>query len=140
MFFRKKTIVYPFSGFDGVIVYQGTPLKHTTVKRTYDWNGTIHEDITQTDENGRFHFSSVAIEARESLSQFVSSQSIFIYHEDNEIQIWSCGKILEDEFGEFGGKPENFTCDLGGEWQAVRLPYGIAGSLCNWTTSPPIDE
>ena len=134
MIFTKKITVYPFSGFEGQLFYKGKPAAFAKVKRTYDWDDTLHEEEVTADEQGRFRFESVSVEIRESLAQFVSSQKINVEFNNLDIRIWSCGKIAEEEFGEFGGKPKNLTCELTDEWKSMQLPDGIVGSICSWST------
>jgi hypothetical protein len=133
MFFTKKVTAYPFSGFEGQLLYHGEPAANAIVKRTYDWDGTLHEETIQADAEGRFHFNSVSVQYRESLSQFSSSQRVFVNYAGEEYLIWACGKIEEAEFGEFGGEPKNLTCEITAEMEAKRLPNGPVGTNCTWT-------
>lgn len=133
MFFGKKNIVYPFSGFEGHLTHKGQPAGGAIVKRTYDWDGEMHEETVMSDENGFFRFDSVAIETRESLTQFVSSQRIYVTFESVEYETWVCGKIAQEEYGEFGGKPINLTCELTDDLKALELPRGYVGTNCRWT-------
>ena len=135
MIFTKKITVYPFSGFEGQLFYNGKPAAFAKVKRTYDWDDTLHEEEVTADEQGRFRFESVSVEIRESLSQFVSSQEVFVSYEEQVFNIWSCGKIAKEEFGEFGGKPSLLSCDITQEQSAHKLPNGYVGSSCHWQSN-----
>ncbi len=138
MFFGKKVTVYPFSGFEGQILYQGQPAAYAKVKRTYDWDGTLHEETVETDEQGKFSFDSVSVETRLGISQFVSAQDIYVDYKGKTTEIWTCGKIEEEEFGEFGGEPEEFICELTNDQKAMRLPRGAVGTNCVWKTKDKI--
>ena len=130
--FAKKITVYPFSAFEGQLFYKGKPASHAKVTRTYDWDGTLNEETIEADAEGRFAFESVSVETKESLNQFVSSQEIYVLYDDQKFEIWGAGKIAEEEFGEFGGKPENLSCELTDEPRAVQLPRGYVGTSCFW--------
>lgn len=132
MLFSKKTIVYPFSGFEGQILFQGKPASHATVKRNYNWDGTDHEMIIKADSQGRFSFGPVAIESKISLQQFVSHQSISVTFMGKNFDIWIATKLAPEEFSEFGSRIKNLTCELTEKRRAIQQVSGFVGTSCHW--------
>ena len=132
MIFSKKMTVYPFSGFEGQLLHNGEPAAFATVTRTYDWDGTLHEETIKADEEGRFSFESVSVEMRQGIAQFSSSQKIFVQYKNEKYQVWVCGKIAKQEFGEFGGKPKAMVCEVTADREVIALPSGGVGTSCSW--------
>jgi hypothetical protein len=66
------------------------------------------------------------------IAEFVSYQSIFVYYQGQEYQIWGIGKLEKGEYSEFDGKPENFRCELTDEPRGVELKRGFVTTSCYW--------
>lgn len=122
-----------FSGFTGTITKANQPIKGAKVIRSYEWNNKKMTEVAVTDENGQFSFESVWATSRKVfVVQFVSHQQIFVEYDGEREQIWGGGKGLEEEFTEFGGKPINFTCNLGDEIRGVSYKIGFMTTNAHW--------
>lgn len=133
MLFPKKICL--FSGFTGQITFEGKPLLNVRVKRSYTFENNRTEEETATDEQGYFTFESAWSKTRAPfIAQFVVEQNIYVYFRDEEYHIWTAGKMAEEEFGEFGGKPESFICELIDEHYAPELEIGLVYTNCRWQT------
>ncbi len=131
-FFSKKITVYPFSAFSGQLLHHGEPAGLAKITRSWNWDGTKHEETVIADEDGAFSFASIEVETRESLAQFVSEQEILVEYNDTSYLIWTCGKLSTAEFGEFGGPPKNLTCEITEKIHGRKLPMGFTGTNCTW--------
>ncbi len=123
-----------FSGFEGNLTLNGEPAAGAEITRTYEWNNKKHSESLTTDSEGNFKFDSVWDKSRALfIVQFVSHQQIFVKHKDEEYQIWGGGKLIEAEYGEFGGsRPKNLRCELSEPARRVDLHPGFVGSSCHW--------
>lgn len=134
MLFPKKVCL--FSGFTGQITFEGKPLPNVRVKRSYSFENKHTEEETTTDDQGYFTFESAWAKTRAPfIAQFVVEQHIYVYYQETEYQVWSAGKLLENEFGEFGEGVErlkSFSCELTEEIRSLRLRPGLALTNCRW--------
>jgi hypothetical protein len=124
---------YLFSAVSGAITYQGKPVTATKVIRKYDLNKVIAEH-TITNDNGEFHFNAIR---RHSISQllpieFVVGQKIVVFHEGEEIEIWSNSKRSTAKNSELGGQPLNLTCELSDSDCLHKEFGGILVTKCKW--------
>ncbi|WNO08050.1 DUF6795 domain-containing protein [Teredinibacter sp. KSP-S5-2] len=133
MLFPKKVCL--FSGFTGQITFEGKPLSNVRVKRNYSFENKRTEEETTTDDQGYFTFESAWAKTRAPfIAQFVAEQNIYVYFQGEEYHIWTAGKMAEEEFGEFGGEPESFACELTEEQYAPELEIGLVYTNCRWQT------
>ncbi|GAB1261748.1 DUF6795 domain-containing protein [Aurantivibrio plasticivorans] len=122
-----------FSGFAGQVMLNGEPASGAKLTRTYEFKNTEHKDVVTADEEGRFSFESVWDKQRGLVVQFVSRQKILVEYQGQEHLIWTGGKLIEEEFGEFGGaKPQNLRCELGEDLRRVDMEMGFIGTTCHW--------
>ena len=123
LFNNKKEIVYPFSGFDGQLLYKGEPAAGAQLTRSYDMFGEKFEETIIADEEGRFAFTSIAKEFRAPLFspvEFLVHQEIFVDFKSKRIQIWGTSKRLKGEYSEFNGKSVFIRCEITEEPRAVE--------------------
>lgn len=122
------------SPMEGVITFENTPVAGVKVERLIKWKDDIGEtDSVITDKNGHFSFPIKNDTVKlGKLSQFVISQDITVYYQENEFNIWSIGKSSKVEFGELGGKPVNFRCELTDEEVPHRLDNALLLTKCKW--------
>lgn len=126
------------SGFEGRVTFDGEPASGARIVRTYYWKsekGQTEEKIA--DKDGRFSFSSHWKVYRQVLPvQFVVQQTIFVYYKDTEYQVLETGKMNKVEFSEFGGRPENFRCELTDQnIRGVDVESGFVATTCYWDQS-----
>ena len=130
--FGKKITVYPFSGFSGHLLYKGSPAAGAKVTRSWDWDGTKHEETVVASDIGEFSFDAIKVETRESLYEFVSSQRVVVEHKGENYTIWVCSKRLTELYGEFGAEPKHLNCEITNELHDIDLERGLAVSNCTW--------
>jgi len=131
--FKGKEVCI-FSSMEGIITYQGKPASGAKIVRKVKWKDQKGEsDFTIAGENGEFKFVSMnRILRRIFPVQFVASQEIYVYYKGQEFHIWTMGKLESQEYGELGGVPKNFRCELTGELLAVEVERGLLGTSCTW--------
>lgn len=119
-----------FSGVQGVVTLNGTPVEGATVLRNYLWEGPDKsvDDNASTDAMGRFSF-----DARFD-GTFLSSifphnpsinQRITITYERKQYKAWVYHKNNYDLNGELGGKPLVLKCELSHEASQKDGYYGL---------------
>ena len=125
------------SGFEGRLTFEGKPASGARVVRKFNWKDEKGEtEETIADEDGRFSFPTHWDVLRRLLPvQFVAYQDIFAYYNEQEFRIWRIGKLDKEEFSEFGGKPDNFRCELTDKLRRVDLKRGFVGTNCYWETA-----
>ena len=131
----KKLKFCVASGFEGRLTLNGQPASGARVVRKFNWKdekGVTEETIA--DQDGWFSLPVHWDVFRYVLpvAQFVSFQSIFVHYQGRKYHVWEIGKLEESEYGEFGGKPENFRCELTDELRGVDLEYGFVTTSCYW--------
>ena len=138
LFNNKKEIVYPFSGFDGQLLYKGEPAAGAQLTRSYDMFGEKFEETITADEEGRFAFSSIAKEFRAPMMRpvnFLVSQEINVHYKGVRYDIWSGSKFQKGEFEEFGGEPKDFICELIEDMRTIEFGLSFFGTNCKWTSN-----
>jgi len=132
-FFSKEEVVL-FSPMEGVITYEGQPAEGAEVVRQVTWkNDETRTDRSEADENGQFSFPVITDSDRQVLpTQFVAHQRVYVNYRGEEYVIWMMGKISTDLYGELGGKPSNFRCELTSDLRRVEGPYSGLGTMCKW--------
>lgn len=130
----KGSEVCVFSAMEGKITLQGKPVDGARIVRKVAWKDQTGEtEETTTNSNGEFEFSMMNRSLRQLLTaQFVATQDITVYYEGKEYTIWTMGKMDKSEYGELGGKPENFRCELTDDLVRVEVPAGLLGTSCKW--------
>lgn len=137
LFGKKEELVFAFSGFSGQLLYQGEPAAGAVITRSYDQmgEGEVIESVV-ADEQGRFNFVSIALKFKPpvfSTIDYISSQEMRVVFNNEQFSIWNGGKRSKVEFGEFNGRPKNFTCELTGEKRSIRFKLGgFVGTSCHW--------
>ena len=122
------------SDVEGRLTLNGQPAVGARVVRKVNWKDQTGEsEETVTDEAGRFSLPARWDVLRRALpAQFVAHQSIIVHYQGQEYQIWGTGKLETTEYSEFGGKPENFRCELTDDLRRVDLDYGFVATICRW--------
>ena len=130
----KGKEVYVFSAMEGTITYQGKPAAGAKIVRTVRWKDEKGEsDSTIAGENGEFSLPPMKRTLKQILpAQFLASQEIYVYYKEQEFHIWTMGKIDRNEYGELGGRPKNFRCELLDELERVEVKIGLLGTSCKW--------
>lgn len=132
-FFSKKEVVLS-SPMEGVLTYEGEPVEGAELMREIRWQSeTGQTDSTTTDQNGYFHFDMILDSWRQLLpAEFVVYQDVYVHYNDETFHIWTTSKRVEEKWGELGGKPINFRCELTDELKRVETPRGLLGTSCKW--------
>ncbi|MGH1485612.1 MAG: DUF6795 domain-containing protein [Cellvibrionaceae bacterium] len=133
----KSEPAYPFSGFSGQLFFKGEPAAQAKVTRIYELESKKgpQQDIVVTDEKGEFSFESVLLRYRNPVLgafEFLSHQDVIVEYNGEEYQIWGGSKFNKDEYAEFGGKPNNFRCELIEDIRRVEIGKGVYGTNCHW--------
>jgi hypothetical protein len=133
-FFGSKQSVVIASPLSGVITYEGAPVSNVKVERWLKWKDEDGEtQESYTNEKGEFSFPQVSDKVRISpLSVFVITQNIHVYRNGGKATVWSIGKANYELYGEFGGEPKEFTCELTGDGEAVRSDGALIWTSCKW--------
>lgn len=128
------TEVVLFSPLEGKITYEGKPAANAKIVRLVRWKDTKGEtDVFTADENGEFHIPVKKANVRIGpLTEFVMSQSLHITYNGQETQVWGKSKRNTELYGELGGKPKNFRCELTDEVEYIDVPDGLFGTSCKW--------
>ncbi len=130
----KGKDVYVFSAMEGAITYEGKPAAGAKIIRKVKWKDQEGEsDSTVSGDNGEFSLPVMNRTLRQVFpAQFVAHQSIYVQYKGQEFHIWEMGKLDKQEYGELGGKPINFRCELTDELLAVKVERGLLGTSCVW--------
>ncbi len=134
MFSGKEEEVVIFSPMDGKLTFEGKPVAGVKIVRWLIWKDNEGEKETfYTDENGDFSIPiKKDIVNLSPLTQFVMSQTILVCYEQKEIPIWVKSKRSKNEFGELGGKPKNFRCELTEKRARVENDDDLFSTSCKW--------
>jgi len=128
---------------EGLLTYEGKPAPGVKIVRKLRWydGDESAEDFVVTDQKG--HFSLPAVKKALKVSgfvQFVTIQEIVAHYNGEEIDIWTMGNHSKIEFGELGGKPVNFRCDLTDEEERVNPNYSAVLTRCKWDSLEPWED
>ncbi len=134
-FFSKKEVVAA-SPMEGVLTYRGEPASGAAVTRHVRWKD--EQGVTDTvyaDQTGYFSLPAVTDSWRPLLpSEFVAHQKVQVTYQGTEYLIWTMGKMDESLYGELGGKPKEFICELSGDLERVEVDHGLLGTVCSWSS------
>ncbi|MGH1485611.1 MAG: DUF6795 domain-containing protein [Cellvibrionaceae bacterium] len=133
----KKELAYPFSGFSGQLLFNGEPAANAKITRVYELESKkeLQKDEVVADQQGRFSFDAITVQYRTPVLgafEFLSHQDVIVEYKGEEYQIWGGGKFNKDEYAEFGGKPNNFRCELTEDIRRVEIEKGVYGTNCHW--------
>ncbi|MCP3675194.1 MAG: DUF4198 domain-containing protein [Gammaproteobacteria bacterium] len=128
------TDVVLFSPMEGIITYKGQPAANAKIARTIIWKGDEGEtDTFYTNEDGEFKLPIKETKVRiPLLGEFVLTQELIVFYEGEEFAIWVKGKQELGEYGELGGKPVNFRCELTDEDVYLEGFNGLFTTSCKW--------
>ena len=128
------TEVVLFSPMEGKITFEGKPVANAKIVRLVRWKDSKGEsDTFTTDINGEFHIPIKKANVRIGpLAEFVMSQSLHVTYNGTETQIWGKSKRNTELYGELGGKPKNFRCELADEVKYIDVADGLFGTSCKW--------
>jgi len=134
IFSSNKEEVVLCSSLEGKITLNGEPASGAKIVRWFKWKDQKGESQSiYADEHGFFALPTVKGELKSSiLAQFVVTQKITVHYQANEYEIWVIGKDSKEEFGELGGKPINFRCELSDEPETVDLEDALLMTSCKW--------
>lgn len=134
MFNKAEEEIVVCSPMEGVITLDGKPAAGARVERSLSWKDKAGEkDSVRTDDQGVFTLPlKTDTLALGKFSQLVINQEIVVIYREQEYLIWTMGKGSKDIYGELGGKPSNFRCELNDEMVRVDVPDGLLGTSCKW--------
>jgi hypothetical protein len=134
IFSGKEEEVVLFSPMEGTLTFEGKPVADAKIVRLVRWKDSSGEsDTFSTNVNGEFYLPIKKATVRIGpLSEFVMSQSIHVFYNGTETQIWGRSKRSTELYGELGGKPKNFRCDLADEVEYKDVADGLFGTSCKW--------
>lgn len=139
MFNKKPEEVVISSPFAGHIMLNGKPAVGAKVVRHLAWRDEKGEDeITEVDESGYFAFPiKTDLVTVSKITTFVINQQLRVEYQGQEYLIWTMGKGSKNLYGELGGKPQNFVCELSDDLERVEVDDGLLGTSCKWSSIEP---
>lgn len=134
MFSKAEEEVVIFSPMQGIITMNGEPVPNARIERWLKWKDEEGEkDYFSTDEQGRFSIPiKKDVVTLSTISQFVMAQEVRVFVDGVEYPIWAKAKRDKGLYGELGGEPEGFKCELLDEFVRVNAEEGILMTLCKW--------
>jgi hypothetical protein len=128
------TDVVLFSPMDGRLTYQGKPAAHAKIVRHIIWKDDVGEkEIFYANEKGEFNLPIKREKVRIPLmGEFNIVQEIWVYYKEQEYGIWGRSKEDFKEYGELGGIPVNFRCELTDERVSLKKGHGLFRTSCKW--------
>lgn len=141
MFRKVEEEVVICSPMEGQITMNGKPLANAKIERFLKWKDEIGEkDYFFTDEEGFFKLPMRKdIVTLSIISTFVMSHEIRVFSNNEEYLIWTMGKGSTVKFGELGGRPVNFKCELTDDLVRVEVEDGLLGTSCKWDSIEKIN-
>lgn len=139
LFSTTKEVVLA-SSIEGVLTYRGKPAAGVKLVRKLRWydGDESAEDFVVTNPKGHFTLPIVKKVLKVSgYVQFVTIQEITAIYIGEEIDLWTMGNHSKVEFGELGGKPVNFRCELTDEEQRYNPNYSAVMTRCKWDSLEP---
>jgi len=134
MFQKPEEEVVLFSPMQGQITLNGKPVANARVERFLKWKDETGEsDSFSTNQDGQFKIPVKKDAVKLStISKFVIAQEIRVFIGKDEYLIWTMGTGNKTSYGELGGKPVNFRCELSDEMRRVDVDDGLLGTSCQW--------
>jgi hypothetical protein len=128
------TEVVLFSPMEGKLTFEGKPAAHAKITRTIIWKGGEGEtDTFYATENGEFTLPIKKTRTRiPLLAEFVLTQELNVFYEGKEFFVWFKAKQDLSEYGELGGKPHNFRCELTDNRVGLEDFNGLFSTSCKW--------
>jgi hypothetical protein len=131
------------SPLEGLLTYEGKPASGVKIVRKLRWydGEESTEDFVVTDTNGHFTLPVIRKTVKISgLVHFVAVQQIYAVFNGEDIDLWTMGYSGKTEYGELGGKPVNFRCELTDEEQRVSPNNKSIYTRCRWDELRPVEE
>lgn len=128
------TEVVLFSPMEGKITFEGKPAANAKIVRTIIWKGDAGEtDTFYTSEDGSFTLPLKRTKVRiPPLAEFRIAQEIRVFYNEKEFPIWAKSKRDLGLYGEMGGKPLNFRCEITDELVLIEGFDDLFGTSCKW--------
>lgn len=128
------TEVVLFSPMEGVMTYEGIPVANAKITRLIIWKGDEGEtDTFYTSDNGEFKLPIKKAKVRiPAFAEFVLTQEISVFYEEQEFSVWVKAKQDLNEYGELGGKPINLRCELTDKRTRLENFDGLFATSCKW--------
>jgi len=142
MFQKAQEDVVLFSPMEGVITFDGTPVNGAKIERFLKWKDETGEtDSFTTDHAGHFFLpikkDNITVNI---MTTFVVEQKLSVTYKNQVYIIWVMGKDSKNEFGELGGEPVNFKCDLADDDRPMRLESALLLTKCTWDSIKSIKD
>ena len=130
----SRTDVVLFSPMEGKMTFEGKPAANAKIVRTIIWKSDEGEtDVFYTAEDGTFTLPIKRAKVRlPLLIEFVLTQEISVFYNDQEFTFWVRRKHDLGEYGELGGKPKNLRCELTDENVYIEGFGGTFTTPCKW--------
>lgn len=126
-----------FSPISGVITMNGQPVVNARLVRTGDRNGPKVDEVA-SDQKGYFEFPAMYERTITKFlpQEFVASQTIIVYYQGQQYEMWSAVKRKPEENVESRGNPLVVTCELNSEQTSIMVNGSPIHSLCSWDVEP----
>jgi hypothetical protein len=126
-----------FSKFSGVVTFEGKPVANARlVRKTSLSKDRVDETIT--DDNGHFEMPAVFERTITKFlpQEFVAKQTVYVYHNDQEYEIWAGVKRKPEENAESRGADLEVSCELTQEKAFKQVNNNPIISRCTWAAEP----
>ena len=127
--------VYPFSAVQGQLTWQGQPVAHATVQRSYQLGNQTHSDTTKSDALGRFNFPEIRTRFLGALlpTEPVIPQRIQVHYRGQDWLLWKTNKRNYRQQGELGQEIQ-LHCELEAEVDFREYQGLVVEGLCQFKT------
>lgn len=134
MFSANEEEVVLFSPIEGKVTFEGKPAAGAKIVRWVKWKDEKGEaDEMLLGADGEFSFPvKKDVVKRNAISKFVVTQRLTVFYEKEEFVIWAMGNGQTTLYGELGGKPKGFKCELTDDRVRVEVADGLLMTSCQW--------
>ena len=131
-----------FSPMEGKITHQGKPAADAKLKLWTAWKDKTSEtEFYYADEHGYFSIpKKTVIYKHTPLAQLSIGQEVTVEYQGKEFLIWKAGKSSLHLFGELGGQPVGFICELTNENMNAHLDHALIETRCEWRQLNQMEE
>lgn len=132
LLFGTEVVLFP--PMEGRMTYEGKPAKNAKIVVHVFWKDEIGEkEDFYANENGEFNIPIKKVKVRiPPLSEFVVTQQISVFFQEEEFVVWSKATLGTDEYGGLGGNPVNVRCELTEKREKQEDFDGLFSTSCRW--------
>ena len=137
---RPEEEVVLCSPMEGRITFEGKPAVGAKIQRFIKWKDQVGEyDTVFTNDKGKFFLPEIKKKVKlNKIATFAVAQEVRVLYMGIEYPIWVKSKREKGIYGELGGQPVNFRCELTDDLVPIELGdeavggSGLLASSCKW--------